>query len=190
MTLSSLWSGLAVCVLLCGCGGRPDTFKPRIVITAPDGDGASTTRNFLISGCVLADQGVKSISVQGVKLPIQRNGIKIQAFSFRTAINGSAATYTIRAVDTSENVSVRTFPVRVDTVAPRFRLTKVEHVGTSLQVTGIVKDDQQVSQVLANGTRISITPGLRVEFFVEAPGPTIDLQAVDAAGNAAHFRAQ
>ena len=176
-------------VLLCGCGGKPDTFKPRIVITVPDGGGASATRNFLISGYVLADRGVKSISVQGVELPVQKNGAKIQAFTFRTAISGSAATYTIRAVDISGNVSVRPLSIRVDTVSPSFQSVKVEHAGTILRVTGIVKDDQRVSQVLANGNRLNITPGLQVQFFVEASGPWIDLQVIDAAGNSAHFRA-
>ena len=175
---------------LCGCEGKPDTFKPRIVITIPDRGGASVTRNFLISGYVLADRGVKSISAQGVDLPVQRNGIKIQAFTFRTAISGSAADYTIRAVDISGNVSTRILPVRVDTVKPSFRSVKVEHGGTILRVTGIVSDDQRVSEVLANGNRLNVTPGLQVEFFVEAPGPWIDLQVIDAAGNTARFRAQ
>lgn len=187
---SYLWCGLAVCVFLCGCEGKPDTFKPRIVITVPDGGGANVTRNFLISGYVLADRGVKSISAQGVDLAVQRNGIKIQAFTFRTAISGTAADYTIRAVDISGNISTRVLPVRVDTVKPSFRSVRVEHAGTTLRVTGIVSDDQRVSQVLANGNRLNITPGLQVEFFVEAPGPWIDLQVIDAAGNTAHFRAQ
>ena len=188
--LSYLWSGLTVCVFLCGCGGKPDTFRPRIVITVPDGGGASITRNFLISGYVLTDRGVKSVSVQGVNLPVQKNGTKIQAFTFRTAISGAAASYTIRATDVSGNVSTRLLPVRVDTVKPRFQSVKVEHSGTTLRVTGIASDDQRVSQVLANGNRLNITPGLQVEFFVEAPGPQIDLQVIDAAGNTAHFRAQ
>ena len=185
-----LWSGLAVSVFLCGCEGKPDTFKPRIVITVPDGGGANVTRNFLISGYVLTDRGVKSISAQGVDLPVQRNGIKIQAFTFRTAVSGAAANYIIRAVDVSGNVSTRILPVRVDTVKPSIRSVKVEHAGTTLRVTGIVSDDQRVSQVLANGNRLNITPGPQVEFFVEAPGPWIDLQVIDAAGNTAHFRAQ
>ncbi|WP_407542224.1 hypothetical protein Q0M94_18365 (plasmid) [Deinococcus radiomollis] len=177
-------------MFLCGCGGKPDTFKPRIVVTVPDGNGASATRNFLISGYVLADRGVKSISVQGVELPVPKNSAKIQAFTFRTAISGKAAIYTIRATDISGNVSIRPLSVRVDTVNPSFQSVKVEHAGTVLRVTGIVSDDQRVSQVLANGNRLPITPGSQVQFFVEAPGPWIDLQVIDAAGNSARFRAQ
>jgi hypothetical protein len=165
-------------------------FKPRIVVTVPDSSEASATRNFLISGFVLADRGVKSISVQGMELPVPRNNVKIQAFTFRTAISGSAATYTIRATDISGNVSVRSLPVRVDTVKPAFKSVKVEHAGTVLRVTGTVSDDQRVSQVFANGSRLNITPGLQVQFFVEAPGPWVDLQVIDAAGNSARYRAQ
>jgi hypothetical protein len=165
-------------------------FKPRIVVTVPDSSEASATRNFLISGFVLADRGVKSISVQGMELPVPRNNVKIQAFTFRTAISGSAATYTIRATDISGNVSVRSLPVRVDTVKPGFKSVKVEHAGTVLRVTGTVSDDQRVSQVFANGSRLNITPGLQVQFFVEAPGPWVDLQVIDAAGNSARYRAQ
>ena len=189
VSLLYLWLGLAPC-FLCGCGGKPDTFKPRIVITVPDGGGVSVTRNFLVSGYVLADRGMKSISVQGLDLPMRRNGIKIQAFTFRTVISGSAATYTIRATDISGNVSTRILPIQVDTAKPSFRSVKVEHAGSVIQVTGTVSDNQMVSQVLANGNRLNITPGVQVEFFVEAPGPWIDLQAKDEAGNTVHLRAQ
>jgi hypothetical protein len=190
VVLPHFWSAMTACVLLCGCGARQDTFKPHIVITVPDGGGASTSRNFLISGYVLTDRGVKSVSVQGVDLPVMKNAIKIQAFMFRTAISGKAAIYTIRAVDVSGNVSTLLLPVRVDTVKPSFQSVKVEHSGTKLRVTGVASDDQRVSQVLANGNRLAITPGLQVEFFVEAPGPWIDLKVIDAAGNSTQFRAQ
>ncbi|WP_407539110.1 hypothetical protein Q0M94_13155 [Deinococcus radiomollis] len=187
-----LWAG---CVLLSGallasCAPRSDTFKPRIVVTAPDGGGASTTRSFVVSGYVLDDQGVKSLAVQGVNVPLEAAGEKIQPFSFRTLIQGASASYRIQATDTSGNVSTLELPVRVDTVKPSVKVTRVERDGQSIRVSGVATDDQRVAQVIVDGNRLNITPGTRVEFFAETSGQYADIQVRDAAGNSVKLRAQ
>lgn len=177
-------------LLMASCAARTDTFKPRIVVTNPDGGGASTTRSFLVSGYVLDDQGVKSLEVQGVNVPLEAAGEKIQPFSFRTLIQGSSATYTIRATDLSGNVSALSLPVRVDTVKPTIKVTKLERDGQTIRVSGVATDDQRVTQVIVDGNRLNITPGTRVEFYAETTGTYADIQARDAAGNTMKMRAQ
>lgn len=177
-------------VLLVACAARSDTFKPRIVVTAPDGGGASTTRSFVVSGYVLDDTGVKSLEVQGVQVPLSAGTAKIQPFSFRTLIQGTSATYTIRATDTSGNVATLTLPVRVDTVKPSVKITRVERDGQTLRVSGVATDDQRVAQVIVDGNRLNITPGTRVEFYAETSGQYADIVVRDAAGNTVRTRAQ
>ena len=177
-------------LLLASCAARADTFKPRIVVTNPDGGGASTTRSFVVSGYVLDDQGVKSLQVQGVDVPLEAAGEKIQPFSFRTLIQGASASYSIRATDLSGNVSTLAFPVKVDTVKPTVRVTRVERDGQTLRVSGVATDDQRVAQVIVDGSRLNITPGARVEFYAETSGQYADILVRDAAGNAVRLRAQ
>ena len=177
-------------VLLASCAPRSDTFKPRIVVTAPDGGGASTTRSFVVSGYVLDDQGVKSLAVQGVNVPLEAAGEKIQPFSFRTLIQGASASYRIQATDTSGNVSTLVLPVRVDTVRPSVKVTRVEHDGQGIRVSGVATDDQRVAQVIVDGNRLNITPGTRVEFFAETTSLYADIQVRDGAGNTVKLRAQ
>lgn len=187
---SSPLAALGACVLLASCAGRSDTFKPRIVVTNPDGGGASTTRSFVVSGYVFDDQGVRSVEVQGVNVPLQAVGEKIQPFSFRTLIQGDRAEYSIRASDTSGNVSVLNLPVRVDTVKPSVRVTRLEREGKTIRISGVATDDQKVAQVSVDGTRLNITPGTRVEFYAETSGAYAEIQVRDAAGNTVKLRAQ
>ena len=187
---SSSLVALGACVLLASCAARSDSFKPRIVVTNPDGGGASTTRSFVVSGYVFDDQGVRSVEVQGVNVPLQAVGEKIQPFSFRTLIQGDRAEYSIRATDTSGNVSVLNLPVRVDTVKPSVRVTRLEREGKTIRISGVATDDQKVAQVSVDGTRLNITPGARVEFYAETSGLYADIVVRDAAGNTAKLRAQ
>ena len=179
-----------VCVLLASCAARTDTFKPRIVVTAPDGGGASTSRSFVVSGYVLDDQGVKSLAVQGTDVPLQAPGEKIQPFSFRTLIQGASASYSIEATDTSGNVAKLVLPVRVDTVKPKINVTRMERDGQIIRVSGVATDDQKVAQVIVDGNRLNITPGPRVEFYAETNGQYADIQVRDGAGNTVKLRAQ
>ncbi len=181
---------LAPGALLASCAARSDTFKPRIVVTNPDGGGASTTRSFVVSGYVLDDQGVKSLEVQGVNVPLEAAGEKIQPFSFRTLIQGASASYTIRATDVSGNTSTLNLPVRVDTVMPTVKITRLERDGPNLRISGVATDDQRVAQVIVDGNRLNITPGTRAEFYAETSGQYADVQVRDAAGNTVKLRAQ
>jgi hypothetical protein len=177
-------------LVMASCAARSDTFKPRIVVTAPDGGGASTTRSFVVSGYVLDDSGVSSLEVQGVKVPLAAAGSKIQPFSFRTLIQSASASYTIRATDTSGNVATLNLPVRVDTVKPSVKVTRLERDNQSIRVSGVATDDQRVSQVIVDGNRLNITPGTRVEFYAETTGQYADIVVRDAAGNTVRTRAQ
>lgn len=174
---------LGLSVLLAGCSPRQDTFKPLIVITSPDGGSASATRSFLVKGYVVDDQGVRTLEVQKVAVKLDAPGEKIQPFSFRTLIQGQKADYLIRAIDTSGNVATLTLPVRVDTVKPSVKVTKLEHDGQTLRVTGVATDDQKVAQVIVDGNRLNISPGARVEFYAETTGTLAEIEVRDAAGN-------
>jgi len=176
--------------LLASCAARSDAFKPRIVVTSPDGGAASNTGSFVVSGYVLDDQGVRSLKVQGVNVPLEAAGEKIQPFSFRTLIRGANATYTIEATDVSGNTSTLPFQVRVDTVKPGVKVTRLERSGQTIRLSGVATDDQKVVEVMVDGTRLNITPGARVEFYAETSGVYADVSVRDAAGNVVKLRAR
>ena len=88
------------------------------------------------------------------------------------------------------NVSALSLPVRVDTVKPTIKVTKLERDGQTIRVSGVATDDQRVAQVIVDGIRLNITPGTRVEFYAETTGTYADIQVRDTAGNTVKMRAQ
>lgn len=176
-------SGLGILALLTACSPRADTFKPLIVITSPDGGPASAVRSFTVTGYVLADRGVRTVSVQGVPLVLPTSGLKIQAFTFRTLIPGDEADYHLQATDVSGNITNLTLPLRVDAESPRLTVSKVESSGGLLKITGVATDNQRVAAVIVNGNRLNINPSSRVEFYAETSGQSAGIEVRDAAGN-------
>ncbi|MFC4453308.1 hypothetical protein [Deinococcus sonorensis] len=175
--------------LLAACAPRQDTFKPRIVITVPDGGGATSQTSFVVKGYVLDDKGVRSLKVQGVQVRLAGSE-KIEPFSFKTLVSGTSADYRIEATDLSGNVTSLTLPVRVDRVAPAVTVTQLERDGKVIRVSGVAADNLRVAQVSVDGTRLNITPGARVEFYAETTGQFADIEVRDSAGNTVKRRAQ
>ncbi|ABF45086.1 MULTISPECIES: PilN domain-containing protein [Deinococcus] len=180
---------LLLAPLLGGCTRTADTFKPRIVITSPDGGGVSRERSFTVRGYVLDDQGVAQITVDGKAIPIQPGSRKIANFAFQTQLTAERGQYTIRARDKAGNESTLVLPVAVDTTPPAVQVTRFERDGNVVRVTGVATDNNRVAQVSVDGNRLNITPGARVEFYAETSGSFADIQVIDGAGNVAKLRA-
>lgn len=176
--------------LLGGCARTADTFKPRIVVTSPDGGGAGQARGFMVKGYVLDDQGVTRVTVNGEAIPVQAGSRKIAYFEFRTQIEGARGQYTIGALDAAGNKSLLVLPVAVDAAPPTVNITRFERVGNLVRVTGVAADNSRVAQILVDGNRLNITPGSRVDFYAETTGIYADLQVIDGAGNVTKLRAQ
>lgn len=176
--------------LLSGCARTADTFKPRIVVTSPDGGGVGRARSFTVKGYALDDQGVTRVTVDGKAIPIQPGSRKIANFTFQTQVQGTRGEVTIGALDAAGNKSVLVLPVTVDAAPPTIRVTRFERSGNVVRVTGVATDSNRVAQVLVDGNRLNITSGSRVDFYAETSGVYADLQAIDAAGNVARLRAQ
>ena len=176
--------------LLGSCARKADTFKPRIVVTSPDGGGVGRAREFTIRGYALDDQGVTRITVDGKSIPIQPGSRKIANFAFQTQVPGKGATYLIGAMDAVGNKSVLEVPIRVDGQPPVLKATRTERSGNLIRVTGVATDDNGVTEILVDGKRLNITAGTRVDFYAETTGIYADLEAVDSAGNRTRLRAQ
>lgn len=176
--------------LLGSCARKVDSFKPRIVVTSPDGGGVGRARALTIRGYALDDQGIERITVDGKAIPIQPGSRKIANFAFQTQVQGNKATYLIGALDAAGNKSVLEVPITVDGKAPALRATRVERSGNLIRVTGVATDDNGVTEVLVDGKRLNITSGTRVDFYAETTGVYADLEAVDGAGNRTRLRAQ
>lgn len=176
-------------LLLASCAARQDGLKPRIVITEPSGGGAATSRRFTVRGYVLDETGVLSLSVQGTAVKLA-GATKIEPFAFQTLVTGNSADYTLRAADTSGNVTTLTLPVRVDSVKPTLAVTSFVREGKRVRVSGRAADNIQVAQVLVDGTRLNITPGRSVEFYAETTGVWADIEVRDSAGNVVTRRVQ
>ncbi|EYB67949.1 hypothetical protein DEIPH_ctg031orf0098 [Deinococcus phoenicis] len=181
---------LLLAPLLGGCARTTDTFRPRIVVTSPDGGGVSQSRSFTVQGYVLDDQGVTQVTVDGKAIPIKPGSYKIANFAFQAQIEGARGQYTIGARDKAGNKSTLVLPVAVDSTPPAVKVTRFERSGNVIRVTGVATDNSRVTQVIVDGNRLNITPGTRVDFYAETTGSYADLQVVDGAGNVTKLRAR
>lgn len=181
---------LLLAPLLGGCARTADTFKPRIVVTSPDGGGVGRARDFTVKGYALDDQGVTRITVDGKAIPIQPGSRKIANFEFETQVQGTRGELTIGAFDAAGNKSLLVLPVTVDAAPPTVRVTRFERSDNVVRVTGIATDNNRVAQILVDGNRLNITSGSRVDFYAETSGVYADLQVIDGAGNVTRLRAQ
>ncbi|GAA5532849.1 hypothetical protein [Deinococcus aluminii] len=176
--------------LLGGCTRTTDTFKPRIVVTSPDGGGVSRARSFTVQGYALDDQGVTQITVDGQAIPIKPGSRKIANFAFQTQLKDTRSEYTITARDKAGNESTLVLPVAVDSVPPAIKVTRFERDGNVIRVTGVATDNSRVAQISVDGNRLNITPGTRVDFYAETSGSYADIQVTDGAGNVTKLRAR
>ncbi|MCP2013343.1 hypothetical protein L1280_000471 [Deinococcus sp. HSC-46F16] len=181
---------LLLAPLLGGCARKADSFKPRIVVTSPDGGGVGQARAFTIRGYALDDRGVERITVDGKAIPTEKGSRKIANFAYQTRVQGNKATYLIGALDAAGNKSVLEVPITVDGKPPVLKVTRFERSGTLIRVTGVATDDNRVTEVLVDGKRLNITSGTRVDFYAETTGVYADVEAVDSAGNRTRLRAQ
>ncbi|UQN06853.1 hypothetical protein [Deinococcus sp. QL22] len=181
---------LALGSVLSSCARTVDTFKPRIVISSPDGGGVSRQRNFTVQGYALDDIGVTRLSVDGKAIPIPANSRKIANFQFKTVVQGSKGQFTIKATDAAGNESTLVLPISVDAVNPAIKVAQFERSGNQIRVSGVATDNTRVVQIIVDGNRLNITPGPRVQFYAETSGVYADVQAIDAAGNSTIFRAR
>ncbi|WP_019008275.1 hypothetical protein [Deinococcus aquatilis] len=175
---------------LSSCARTVDTFKPRIVISSPDGGGVSRQRSFTVQGYALDDVGVTRLTVDGKAIAIPSSSRKIANFQFKTLVQGSKGQYTIKATDAAGNESTLVLPISVDAVNPVIKVTQVEKSGNIVRVSGVATDNTRVVQVIVDGNRLNITPGPSVQFYAETTGIYADVQAIDAAGNISKVRAR
>lgn len=180
---------LLLAPLLGSCTRTTDTFKPRIVITSPDGGDVGRVRSFTVKGYALDDQGVAQITVDGKAIPIQPGSRKIAYFQFPAQLAGARRQYTVRARDKAGNESTLVLPIAVDTTPPAVQVTRFKRAGNVVRVTGVATDNNRVAQVSVDGNRLNITPGTRVDFYAETTGNYADLQVTDGAGNVTKLRA-
>lgn len=180
----------ALLLLLPSCERNIDHFPPRIVITHPEGRGASQTRSLIVKGYVLDDVGISKITVDGQPVQIKPGSRKIARFEFQATIEGQKDEFKIRAVDQSGHESTLPLPVSIDKIKPKLSLKSFERVGNTVRVSGVATDNLMVSQILIDGGRLNIKPGKRVEFFAETKGVYADVKVLDSALNAVMIRAK
>ena len=183
-----LLAPLALAVPLGGCARTSDDFKPRIVITQPEGGAVGTAAQFVVRGYVMDNNPVASIQVGKTPLPV--DGRRIVPFQFRAQVNTARAVYTTTAADGAGNTTKLELPVQVDAQRPALTITKFEREGKTLRVTGRASDNVRVSTVSVDDNRLNITPGRNVEFYAETTGIWADVAVQDAAGNVTKQRVQ
>ncbi|SMB92650.1 hypothetical protein [Deinococcus hopiensis] len=171
------------------CARTADTFKPRIVVTSPDGGGVSRARNITVKGYALDDQGVVALTVDGKPLTIQPGSRKIAQFSFQTELTGARRDLTFGARDAAGNTATLVLPIAVDTVPPAIKVTRFERERSVIRVTGVATDNTRVAQITVDGKRLNITPGARTDFYAETTGTYAEIQVEDGAGNVTKLRA-
>ena len=177
--------------MLGSCNRTTDTFKPRITIQGGKGGvGVSQQKVFTVTGYVLDDTGVTSITVDDRPVPIEPGSRKLARFRFTADVKGGKGTYKIVARDAAGNKDVMNLPVTIDTAPPIINVTRFERTGNVVRVSGTAKDNDSVQEITVDGNRLNITPGPIVEFYAETTGVYADLQVRDNAGNITKKRAQ
>lgn len=183
-------SALLLLTLLPSCERNIDHFPPRIVITHPEGRGASQTRSLTVKGYVLDDVGISKITIDNNPAKIKPGSRKIAHFEFQATIEGQKDVFNIRAIDESGHESTLPLPVSIDKIKPKLSIKSFERIGDKIRVSGVATDNLMVSQVQIDGKRLNIKPGKRVEFFAETKGIYADVKVLDSALNAVMTRAK
>lgn len=179
-------------LLLVSCTRQNDTFKPRIVVTSDASIGRNAKKDFELKGYVFDDKGVSEIKVNGQTIQLQAGNNKIAPFVYQAQLKGDKAdnVFELSARDISGNESHLKLSVPVDEGRPNIRITRFEKDGNTIRISGVATDNNQVQEIKVDGTRISITPSNRVEFYAETTGVYADIEATDGAGNVTQYRAR
>lgn len=177
-------------LLFASCARPTDDFKPRIVVVQPESGAVSRQASLVVKGYVLDDERVASLTVNGQALALTQGSPKIRPFSFRTQIGTGKAKYTLEARDGAGHVTTLDLPLQYDPIPPQLTVSKVEHDGNTIRISGVATDNVKVAYISVDGNRLSLGTGVRVPFFAETTGQYADVEVRDAAGNVTKKRVQ
>lgn len=177
--------------MLTGCMNRGDSLAPVITITEPRSGTVRTGDELRIIGYALDDEGVASISVDGAELLADEafegeRGKRLINFGFRPQALGEGSWRSLITVtDVTGRSSTLSFPLEIDSTPPTVEVSSVEGLGGDRsRVSGVVRDNDTVGEIIVNGVALSFTPTPEVTFTQDIEGP-LEILVFDQAGNRA-----
>lgn len=193
MTQKFFLTVLFLGVALPGCVGRGDALAPVLTITEPRSGTVRPGGDLRIVGYVMDDTGVVSLRVDGTEILDApgyegERGKKLVNFGFRPKqVQEGLWRSEIVVTDASGQSTALTFPLTIDGTPPSVTLTGVEQLGGGrTRVSGVARDNDLVSEVVAPDGPLSFSPAAQVTFTFETEAD-ISVTVRDEAGNETVF---
>jgi chitodextrinase len=176
---------LAAIEIRAGTGGG-DTTPPTITITAPPDNVVTNNASTVITGSVSEPA---TLTINGQSVPTPSN-----SFSYTTALNQGANTFTLIATDAATNPGQRSLTINLDTAAPATPNVALITVGPpvsgQVSMTGAAGAAEANATVrvtnLATGAITAVAAAANGSFAAAisaSTGNTLMIQVIDAAGN-------
>lgn len=179
--------------LLSACAGRGDSLAPMITITEPQSSAVRAGSELTIIGYAMDDDGVTSIRVDGTELLeasalAGERGKKLINFGFRPQqVREGQWRSEMTVTDSDNRVTTKTLTLEVDGTPPTVEITGIEALdGGFNRISGIARDDDQVSSIRVGESPLSFTPAPQVSFNFDTAGD-INVTVTDAAGNVTDY---
>jgi hypothetical protein len=183
------YSWLLSLFLLSSCLSRRDSLAPIITIYDPPNGATQGLESPIVSGYAMDDNGILSIKVDNVDLLSDPNyqsqkGKKLVQFFFRIQPQSGEFAASVTAEDSSGNITVLPYKLKVDTQAPTLEATAVRISDSRLRVSGVARDNDAVKYIIVEGNSIPFLASAEQSFNVDvtaSSGATVIVE--DRAGN-------
>ena len=176
-------------LVLSGCLSRRDSLAPIITIYDPPNGATQGLESPIVSGYAMDDNGILSIKVDNVDLLSDSNyqnqkGKKLVQFFFRIQSQSGEFAANVTAEDSSGNITVLPYRLKVDTQVPTLEATAVRISDSRLRVSGVARDNDAVKTIIVEGLSVPFLASAEQSFNVDvttSSGATIVVE--DRAGN-------
>ncbi|MCZ7400949.1 MAG: Ig-like domain-containing protein [Candidatus Methanoperedens sp.] len=168
----------------------PDTVPPKLVVNQPTNGQIFTTSSIAVSGTATDDSGVKTVSVNGAKIPLSPGHFGTSVF-----LVPGTNTITVVATDNADNTATitRTItyspPVVPDTTPPTMVVNTPTNgqifTTSSTTVSGTAFDSSGIHSVMINGDAVIVDPtgSFSTTVILVNGRNTITIFATDASPN-------
>ncbi|MCA9835331.1 MAG: hypothetical protein KC422_00385 [Trueperaceae bacterium] len=176
-------------LLLSSCLSRRDALAPIVTIYDPPNGATQGLESPIVSGYAMDDNGILSLKVDDTDLLSNaiyqsQKGKKLVQFSFRVNPQSNEFVANISAEDSSGNITVLPYRLKVDTQAPSLEATAVRISSSRLRISGVARDNDAVKSITVEGISVPFLASAEQSFNVDVTASdSATIVVEDRAGN-------